>query len=261
MSFSGKTLVEHLEAVNHAQAVEHIWQLAAKTTPKQITAQTILTIHSQILAKIDDTNADQLRRGSVRLAGSSTVFPNQIKLSELLDELVVYIQTARVHPCLKAAQAHLQLVSIHPFVDGNGRTARLLMNLMLLQAGFPPAIIRKQDWLNYLESLELAQTKDNQDPYCRFILKAIGRSLDIYLKPEVPTQPETELIKIGRLAQLAQAPVSTIRYWTDQGLLKPAELAASGYRWYDDSALKQIKKIRQLQAKRLSIKEIGQKLT
>ena len=260
LSVAGKSLTEHLEAVNHAQAVDYIWQLSGKTKARDIDLEMLLAIHCLILDKIDDANAGRLRRMPVRVLGSSTVFPNYMRVVAMMDELVEYIRTTKAHTCLKAAQTHLQFVSIHPFVDGNGRTARLLMNLLLLQAGWPPAIIRKTDRLRYLQLLEEAQTQDRKEPFYIFVLQAVERSLDMCLKPDSPAPAEPRLLKIGSLARLTKEPVSTLRYWTDQGLLMPADISPSRYRWYAPSAVERIQKIRQLQNQRFTLQEIKEQL-
>ena len=260
LSVAGKSLTEHLEAANHAQAADYIWQLSDKTQAQDIDLEIVLRIHSLILDKIDDDNAGRLRRMSVRVIGSSTVFPNYMRVPAMLDELVEDIRTAKMHACLKAARAHLRLVSIHPFVDGNGRTARLLMNLLLLQAGWPPAVIRKTDRLRYLQLLEEAQTKDRKEPFYIFILQAVERSLDMHLKPDSPAPSEPRLLKIGELARLTKEPVSTLRYWTDRGLLLPADISPSKYRWYAPSSVKRVRKIRQLQNQRFTLEEIKEQL-
>ena len=260
LSVAGKSLTEHLEAVNHAQAVDYIWQLSDKTQAQDIDLEIVLRIHGLILDKIDDDNAGRLRRMPVRVIGLSTLFPNYMRVPALLDELVEDIRTAKIHACLKAARAHLQLVGIHPFVDGNGRTARLLMNLLLLQDGWPPAIIRKTDRLRYLRLLEEAQTKDRKEPFYAFILQAVERSLDMHLKPDSPVPSEPRLLKIGDLSRLTKEPVSTLRYWTDKGLLLPADISPSRYRWYAPSSIKQVSKIRQLQNQRLTLEEIKRQL-
>ncbi len=89
--------------------------------------------------------------------------------------------TKDLHPVEIAALAHYKLVSIHPFVDGNGRTARLLMNLILMIFGYPPAIIHKKDRLSYITYLEEAQLGGALEPYLSLIAKAVENSLDIYL--------------------------------------------------------------------------------
>lgn len=259
-TIAGKSLTEHLEAVGHAKAVDHIWDLAGKSKTDSVSVDTIFGIHRLILGPADPDNAARLRRTAVRVAGSRTVFPNHLRVSALLDDLANDIRNDSNPPCLKAAWAHLRLVSIHPFVDGNGRTARLLMNLILLQSGYPPAVIRKRDRLKYLQLLEAAQTGGSPEPFYDFVFRAIDRSLDICLNPEKVDAAEPELIKIGELARLTRETTSTLRYWTSQGLLPPVEITASKYRWYDQSAVGRVKLIRRLQAQRLNLEEIKQKL-
>ena len=259
-AIAGKTLTEHLEAVGHAKAVDHIWDLSARSKASDIGVDTIFDIHRLVLGQADPDNAARLRRTAVRAAGSRTVFPDHLRVSALVDDLVRYIRDSNDPPCLKAAQAHLQLVGIHPFVDGNGRTARLLMNLILMQSGYPPAIIRKRDRLKYLQLLEDAQIGGGSEPFHAFIFQTVDRSLDICLKPEKIVPAERKLIKIGDLARLTQTAVSTLRYWTGQGLLPPADVSPSRYRWYDLSAVDRVKLVRKLQAERFNLREIKQKL-
>ena len=97
---------------------------------------------------IDDTHAGCYRTVAVRISGSTVVLPNPVKVPSLMTEFIKWIETAdKIHPIDLASEAHYRLVSIHPFVDGNGRTARLMMNMLLLMSGYPPAIIAKRDRL------------------------------------------------------------------------------------------------------------------
>src|SRR3989344_4817520 len=193
LTVQGKSLEEHQEAINHAKAFDFIQTLKNKKR-HELTTRDIFDIHSIILNKIDDTNKGRYRNVAVRLRGSETVLPNALKVPELMDEFIAWLQSdIEDNPIKIAADAHFKLVSIHPFVDGNGRTARLLMNLLLMQAGYPPAIVRKEDRSAYINSLEKAQTKGDSSDYYTLILKAIDRSLDVYLEA---IEPEKE--KIGR---------------------------------------------------------------
>lgn len=260
-TIAGKSLTEHLEAVGHAKAVDHIWGLSTRSKAADISVDTIFDIHRLVLGQVDPDNAARLRRTAVRVVGSRSAFPNHLQVSALVDDLVRQIGDSGGSPCLNAAQAHLGLVSIHPFVDGNGRTARLLMNLILMQSGYPPAIIRKRDRLKYLQLVEDVHMGGSPEPFYAFIFQAIDRSLDIYLKPEKVVSAEPELIKIGDLARLTQETVSTLRYWTNQGLLPPVDISSSKYRWYDHSAVDRVRLIRKLQSERFNLGEIKQKLT
>ncbi len=263
LTIRGKSLIEHLEAVNHAEAVDYVSKLSKISQPKDIDKGVILDIHRTILKRIDDDNAGRLRGVPVRVTGSRTVFPNYMKVPELVDEFIkeLHQAAAKQNPLFTAAFAHYQLVSIHPFVDGNGRTARLLMNLVLQQSGYPPAIIRKEDRLKYIEALEQAQTGGSTDAFYTMVYEAVDRSLDIYLgedKKQVAGEPK--LLKIGDLARQANENVVTIRHWTNEGLLKPADHSTGGYRLYEPSMVERAKQIRKLQKERYSLAEIKGKL-
>lgn len=182
ITVDGKTLKEHLEAINHAKALDYIKGLAIKKR-QDISEKEILELHQTILDKIDDVNAGRYRTIRVRIAGSNAVLPNPVKVPDLMKEFIGWLRKDnKAHPVRIAADAHFKFVSIHPFVDGNGRTARLLMNLLLMQQGYPAAVIRKKDRRKYINSLENGQTKGVLNDYYQLIYEAVERSLDIYLE-------------------------------------------------------------------------------
>ena len=170
-----------------------------------------------------------------------------------------------LHPVELAAEAHYRLVTIHPFADGNGRTARLLMNLILLMTGYPTAIIRKLDREAYLGALEKAQLGGSQDDYLQLIYKAVNRSLDIYLRAARGEDAEVEvddsLLKIGELAKRTGENNSTIRYWTKEGLLEVAEVTESGYQLYSPEMIKRVEQIYFLKKERLTLQEIKERIS
>lgn len=180
LTIAGKTVKEHLEAINHAKALEIIYEYAQKKR-SDLTLQDILTLHALILKGIDDKHAGIWRTTAVRIAGSKIKLPDPIKVPELMENFISWLHTSKQHPVTIAADAHYDLVAIHPFVDGNGRTARLVMNLLLIQAGYPPAIIEPADRATYLEQLAQADTTGNKRGFEEFIYKAVLKSLDIYL--------------------------------------------------------------------------------
>jgi len=261
ITVAGKSLKEHLEAVNHAQALELIKQLADRKRTA-LTEGHILDIHRLILQKIDDHNAGRYRSIPVRIAGSTSVLPNPIKVPDLMSEYIRWLRAIKDHPVKVAADAHFKLVTIHPFTDGNGRTARLVMNLLLTQAGYPPAIIRKQDRKKYIDSVEAGQLTGSLNDFYSLIYQAVNRSLDIYLdsvqpKPEPPKSSPGKLLKIGDLAELTRETVPTIRHWTRGGLLSAADHSPGGYQLYHRNMIGIAKKIRRLQSqKRLTLTEI-----
>ena len=265
ITVGGKSLVEHLEATNHARALEWVMEQMARM-PGEIPERDILRIHELILKGIDDSNAGRYRDLPVRIAGSTVVLPNHRKVPQLMEEFAAWLQEkpTSAHPVELAAEAHYRLVTIHPFVDGNGRTARLLMNMMLVMSGYPTAIIRKRDRLAYIDSLEKAQLGGPKDAYLRLVAASVDRSLDIWIKAaagETPDQVEDDrLLKIGELARRSAVNNSTIRHWTKEGLLNIAETTESGYQLYGAEMVERIELIRKLQGDRLTLNEIAERI-
>ncbi len=260
LTVGGKTLCEHLEATNHAAAFDWISD-KIKSSPDQITEKDILFIHSLILKGIDEGNSGFYRNVPVRISGSTVILPNPKKVPDLMGNFISWlIQSKELHPIELAIEAHYRLVTIHPFVDGNGRTGRLLMNMILAQHGYPMAILRTKDRLPYITSLEKAQLGGSNSDYIKLLHEAIERSLDIYinaLKGEVPSQvKKPKLLKIGQLAQEVGENISTIRYWTQEGLLEVAEVTQANYQLYSREMIERIKKINYFKEKRHTLKEI-----
>lgn len=237
LTVQGKSLTEHQEAINHAKAFDFIQTLVSKKR-QELTARDILDIHNIILNKIDDTNKGRYRNVAVRLRGSETVLPNALKVPELMEEFLIWLQSDNSdHPVKIAADAHFKLVSIHPFVDGNGRTARLLMNLLLMQKGYPPAIVRKEDRSTYINSLEKGQTKGDLTNYYDLMSEAIDRSLDIYLETVEPqrisvSEPTSEqrFYTTDEVAKLLQVDPETVRRYVRQGDLRAVKLGGKFFR-------------------------------
>jgi hypothetical protein len=213
--------------------------------------------------------ADDFRMGGdvpVRIAGSTVILPNPRKVPDLMDGFCRWLRhPAGLHPVALAGEAHYRLVTIHPFIDGNGRTARLLMNLLLLTHGYPPAIIRPRDRLAYLGALETAQLGGPRAAYDVLMVKAVNRSLDIYLHAvqggpaggrRRADSPRQSLLKIGQLAKAVGETVPTIRHWTALGLLAAAQISAGGYHLYSEEMLDRCRQIQALKARRLTLVEI-----
>ncbi|MCK5296743.1 MAG: Fic family protein [Alphaproteobacteria bacterium] len=262
ITVGGKSLREHLEATNHAKALSCIYSFSKQNL---ITEQDILNLHSMILRSIDDNNAGKYRSIPVRIAGSEVTLPSPDKVPSMMKDFVEWLEKNKdMHPVMLAAEAHFRLVTIHPFTDGNGRTARLLMNLILLQKGYPTAIIRKRHRLKYIDAIEKAQLGGSKADYEKLIEKAVLRSLDIWLKAAKNEQPESRpepLLRIGQLAEKSKETVATIRYWTKLGLLEIADTTKSGYQLYEHEMIERVSKIRALQKQRLTLEEILKQLT
>jgi Fic family protein len=181
LTVGGKTLREHLEAINHQHAIRLAEALASKDEP--FTERTIRSLHALILRTTNDDEAGRYRRTQILITGSDFVPPEAVTVSGLMADLAAWLnsdEAAGLHPVERAALAHFRLVDIHPFVDGNGRTARLLMNLVLMREGYPPAIIRVEDRPTYYDALDAAHA-GNTEPFVQFIAQNVDRSLDIWL--------------------------------------------------------------------------------
>jgi len=181
LTVGGKSLRDQLEAVNYGKAISCIQQLAEQKKDK-VTLSDILDIHRIILSGIDDMNAGRLRSIPVRIAGSTVIMPNPMKVPELMDEFIKWLNSSINNLPMVAVEAHYKLVSIHPFVDGNGRTARLLMNLLLLRDGYPQVVIKNEDRIRYISAIEKGQLGGGLDDYYEFMLKVIEDAIDVYLE-------------------------------------------------------------------------------
>ncbi len=167
VTISGKSLREHLEAINHAEAVDMLRDLVTSGQP--LNERTLLQIHSLVLRGIDRENAGRYRNVQVRISGSKHIPPQPYLVPKLMEDLFLHYEERRIrtHPVLLAADIHERLVSIHPFIDGNGRTSRLVMNLILMQAGFPPVNIsgEYERRLEYYDALEAARQNNRLDAF------------------------------------------------------------------------------------------------
>ena len=180
VTIKGKSLREHFEAKNHEAALHKLYSLT--NADYTLNAMDILALHSYILRSIEDDYAGRIRNAGVRISGANFVPPNAKRVSEYLDELISYINNnpQKLNPIELATVFHHKFVWIHPFFDGNGRTVRLVMNLLLMRYGYPPAIILANDRAKYYSALNLA----NNGSYNKLMLlmcQASERTLNIYL--------------------------------------------------------------------------------
>ena len=183
ITVSGKPLKDHLEATNHRKALSRLRQMVAERVT--ITERALLELHHLILAGIHDAFAGRYRDVPVRISGSRHVPPNPLKVPGLMGELFAWFagHAATAHPVHAAADLHLRLSQIHPFVDGNGRTCRLAMNLHLLQQGYPLTILRSENnqRVDYYNALAASDFTDAPEAFRRFIEARVHQSLLNYL--------------------------------------------------------------------------------
>lgn len=184
MTIRGKSVQEHFETVNHAEAVDLLYDFVQKKS--ELNEFLLKQIHALVLRGIDKHNAGKYRNVNVRISGSKYEPPQPFMLNKLMEDYFLFYQEqkGKMHPVVLAAEMHERLVTIHPFIDGNGRTARLVMNLVLMQAGFPITNIssEQENRLTYYESLELAQTENNKNPFIEFICNHVNKALKEFLK-------------------------------------------------------------------------------
>jgi len=179
ITIGGRSMREHMEATNHREAIASMERMAKEG---RITESDILGLHAVILDKIKPEWAGFYRNGPVAITLAKHRPPNQKEVPERMKGVVALLnkKVSGIKAIELAAEVHHQLVFIHPFWDGNGRLARLLMNIKLMQAGFPPTILRKQERKSYYNALERADSGD-LEPLTTMIAKDVERSLDLWL--------------------------------------------------------------------------------
>jgi len=154
----GKSVTEHLETINHKEAIEYLENLIQEKN--SLTEWRLKNIHQLILKEIDDNNAGKYRNENVAISGVKHIPPNHMIVSGLMQKLFAEYDREWVdyHPVVKACLLHGEFVKVHPFVDGNGRIARLLLNFELMKYGYTPIVITKDRRAEYYEALDLAHT-------------------------------------------------------------------------------------------------------
>ncbi len=179
ITIGGKTLQEHLEAINHQEAIHFIEQLVVNL--QTFNKSVLLQLHQLILMGIDTKNAGVFRTVEVRISGSKHLPPSPLLLNDLMDGYFEFYELNKrtMHPVLLAAEMHERLVTIHPFIDGNGRTARLVMNLILLQNGYTLVNIKGnlKNRLKYYQALEQVQLNHEHTEFYKLILSSAEKSL------------------------------------------------------------------------------------
>lgn len=180
LTIAGKTLQEHFEAVNHTEAIQFVEELVQPGYA--LHKRDILEVHALVLDKIDKDIAGRYRTGDVRIQGANFTPPDALIVDELMDDLISWYHTEgqKLHPIVRVSVFHHRFVWIHPFFDGNGRTARLIFNLLLMSTGFPPAIVLKVDRKKYYNSLNASNLGD-YNKFFLLVAQAAERSLSLYL--------------------------------------------------------------------------------
>jgi len=178
IAVGGKPLRDHLEAVDHYNAVLWMRELAATNT--RVDETIVRELHRRIVFRSQPEIGGIYSTLPRRIAGSPVIFPNPVKIPQLIKQYAEWLAKAQSAPAT-SFDAHYRLVAIHPFADGNGRTARLLMNLLLLREGYPPAAVRPEDRKAYFDTLEQASLRDDLNPFQTFMHRRLDAILGEYL--------------------------------------------------------------------------------
>lgn len=184
VTISGKSMREHLEAINHAEAISYIKDIAKQDI--EISERTIKEIHALILHGIDRENAGRYRTVPVMISGSTHMPPQPYLIEKQVEDFILRLkqmEMEKVHPVLIAAYLHDELVRIHPFIDGNGRTSRLLMNLYLLRHGYVIITLKGSNdaKVNYYKALEKSHTEQLTEDFQKLVIEAEIAALRKYL--------------------------------------------------------------------------------
>ena len=184
VTISGKSMREHLEAINHAEAISYIKDIAKQDI--EISERTIKEIHALILHGIDRENAGRYRTVPVMISGSTHMPPQPYLIEKQMEDFILrfkQMEAEKVHPVLIAAYLHDELVRIHPFIDGNGRTSRLLMNLYLLRHGYVIITLKGSNdaKVNYYKALEMSHTEQLPEDFQKLVIEAEIAALQKYL--------------------------------------------------------------------------------
>jgi len=182
ITVGGKTLREHLEVVNHKDAILYIEEIVKNEEP--FTEWQIKNIHRLVLKGVNDSYAGNYRDQQVMISGAEHMPPEPFLIKEKMEEFINWYNSdaQNMHPVERAAMVHVIFVGIHPFIDGNGRTSRLLLNLELMKSGYPPIVIKTDNRLRYYSALDKAHTSGDNKNFVEIVKEEVNKTLDLYLK-------------------------------------------------------------------------------
>lgn len=180
ITVGGKLMREHFEAINHRDAILYVEDVVRREDA--LTEWQIRNLHRLILKQIDDENAGVYRKLNVTIAGARHVPPDMLLVPEQMAALLYWYDhdATALHPVERAARLHVDFVKIHPFVDGNGRTARLLLNLELLKAGFPAVVLPVERRLAYYEALDKAHVEGDVADFVTLVTQCVREGFAPY---------------------------------------------------------------------------------
>lgn len=193
ITVKGKPLKDHLEARDHYLTLNYLYDLVENGKHHTMSEHLIRSMHQLIMQETDKEWAGVYRNANVIISGADYIPPDALEVAHKMKQLIDWVKgnKSNLHIIELAALLHHKLIFIHPFFDGNGRTSRIIMNLLLMQYGFPLVIILKNDRKKYYNVLSQAD-KINYKPLVQFIAQSVERSLDLYLKTLTPVSKKRE---------------------------------------------------------------------
>lgn len=222
ITVKGKPLKDHLEAKDHYAALEYLYDLIDKNRRHTISEVLIRNLHKIIVQETDTEWAGRYRNANVIIGGAKHTPPDALQVPQKMRGLNSWLdsQKNKMNVIELSALLHHKLVHIHPFFDGNGRTARLVMNLLLMQAGYPLVVILKNDRKKYYDVLDKADS-GKYEPLIKFVVQSVERSLDIYLKTLTPaTQKQEKFVKLAEISKNTPFSAKYLNLLARQGKLE-----------------------------------------
>ncbi|PMC36212.1 cell filamentation protein Fic [Bacillus sp. UMB0899] len=191
ITVGGKTMREHLEVINHRDAIQYVEDIVHKRDP--LSEWQIKNLHRLVLKGIDDEYAGVYRDQQVFISGAQHTPPAHYLITEKMTQMMNWYhdEGIKLHPIVRGAMLHAIFVGIHPFIDGNGRTSRLLLNLELMKDGYPPVVIKVKNRLAYYEALDISHTNEDYSDFIQLVAEEVEDSLDLYLSA-ISKKPETQ---------------------------------------------------------------------
>lgn len=236
LTIKGKNFQEHLEAKNHEEAMNFLFEIVDSKKRLTLSHNLIRQLHQLVVKDTEAGIAGSYRKTDVQILGSKHRPPPGYQVQGQMTKFIEWLSKSKnkFHPVEFAARAHHRFVAIHPFEDGNGRTGRLLMNLLLMRNEYPIAIVQKNDRSKYYSALDVADS-GNLQAIVRIVAQAVEKTLNIYLKAITKSSPLTELLLLSQLAVKTEFSAKHLNLLARKGMLKAQK---EGRNWY--SSLKDI---------------------
>ena len=220
VTIGGKSVRDHLEARNHTKAISYVENLK----DRDLTENDIMELHRIVFSGILE-NVGSFRRSQVFVEGSDYLPPPAFEVPALVKELLDWLRKnpEELRPVEFAAVFHHRFVSVHPFDDGNGRVARLLMNLLLIKQGYPFTVVRNYDRRRYYDTLRKADGGDLA-PFVNFIGRCVEESLNLYLSAVEPTNKKRQLLSLAEAAKLTPYSAEYLSLLARKGLIAAVKI-------------------------------------